>query len=405
MDRRSRLTTDECHECSQPSGDDVVLPAASTHGGSSSMKPNSAFSVNLVLHDYCRGWIIEKMAFRLCEALCELGVDATVSARPSAESTINHFMIFHYVQTQPDTINTMSVTHVDDALKIDMVREQLSKGVRAAICMSSMTMDQLAGYGIDVERLTYALPAHDCTIFSRRIVVGITSNNPSDGRKRDWLLRRLSEDVPLGDFEFRIFGRGWDKICDVLTAARANVVVKEPSGNYLLDYDEIKAAIPNFDYYFYPGLDEGSLGTIDALSAGVKTIITAQGFHLDIPNGITHAFWEYDELKKIFEDIVHDRRGRVEAARSLTWARHARRHLDIWSSLIERDTLPSCDALGARIEGLANRRYPVKGYFALLGNRHRREMTLRFWVPEIFEWYLRNRHRVGAMVRQRVRAR
>jgi hypothetical protein len=363
------------------------------------MKPDRKLSVNLVLHDRSRGWIIEKMAFQLCDALRELGADAAVSPQPSAESMINHFMIFHYVEPKPATINTMGVTHVDDVLKVDMVRKHLATGVRAAICMSSMSVDQLASYGIDRKQLTYALPAHDGTMAPRRIIIGITSNNYSDGRKRDWLLVKLSEDVSLDDFEFQIFGRGWDQVCARLEAAGASVVVKEPSNDYRTDYDAIKLAVPKFDYYFYSGLDEGSLGTLDALSAGVKTIVTRQGFHLDIPNGITHGFWDYAELKQIFVEIVRERRERVQFARSLTWTRYAHRHLDIWSSLIERDSLPAADDLGVRTEAPQKRRYAVKGYFALLSNKYRREMSFRFWIPETYKNYLGARRKVGSVLR------
>src|SRR5262249_52268896 len=121
------------------------------------MDSEQKLSVNLVLHDFCRGWIIEKMAYHLCDALLGLGVDATVSPH-STESMINHFMIFHYVEPRHGTINTMAVTHVDDVLKVDMVRKHLAMGVRAAICMSSMTVNQLAGYGIDRKQLSYVLP-------------------------------------------------------------------------------------------------------------------------------------------------------------------------------------------------------------------------------------------------------
>jgi hypothetical protein len=352
-----------------------------------------------VLHDFCRGWIIEKTALQLCDALRQLGVDAAVSPKPSAESVINHFMIFHYVEPKPGTINTMAVTHVDDVLKMDMVRKHLAKGIRAAICMSSMTVDQLVSYGIDRKQLSYALPAHDCTVVPRRIIIGITSNNYSDDRKRDWLLVKLSKDIRLDDFEFQIFGRGWDQVCARLEAAGASVTVKEPSDDYRADYDAIKSAVPTFDYYFYPGLDEGSLGTLDALSAGVKTIVTKQGFHLDIPNGITHGFWDYDELKQIFDEIMRERRERIQFARSLTWSRYAHRHLDIWSSLIERDSLPAADGFGVRTEAPQKRHYTVKGYFALLSDKYRREMSLQFWIPETFKAYLIARRKVGNMRR------
>lgn len=375
------------------------------------MQVRRCSSVRLVLHEFCRGWIIEKMALKLCEALRDLGVDAAVSERPSPDAAINHFMIFHYVDVMPQTLNTMAVTHVDDMLKVDMVRRRLANGVRAAVCMSSMTAEQLTEYNVDRERLTYALPAHDVATAPRRLVVGITSANYSDGRKRDWLLTRLADDMPLDDFEFRIFGRGWEAAAARLEAAGAKVELHSPTADYKADYEAIKAAIPQFDYYFYPGLDEGSMGALDALAAGVKTIITRQGFHLDIPHGVTHGFWDYDELLKIFREIRDEMRGRVEAAQALTWARYAQRHLDIWNALLERDELPPGDRLYAEWDsprGEVNK-FPVLSYRELLADPFRREMALRFWTPALFKFYLALRRfrqdlGLGSKFRKMIRA-
>jgi hypothetical protein len=352
---------------------------------------DKGLSVNLVLDDRSRAWIIEKMAQELCAALQGLGIEASVTPQSSAASTVNHFTIFHYVDPKPGTLNTVAITHIDDALKIDMVRKQLASGVRAGICMSSMSVDQLVGYGLDPKQLTFALPAHDDAISPRRIVIGITSQNQSDDRKRGWMLCRLAKDLALNDFEFQIFGRGWNRVASCLEEAGAKVIVKEPSDNYRVDYGEIKSHVPYFDYYFYPGLDEGSLGTLDALAAGVKTIVTEQGFHLDLPDGITHGFWDYHELRDIFEEIICERRRRIEIARSLTWERYARRHLDIWLSLLKEDTLPAADRLARSTSKLTRpgpkRRYPVKGYLGLLTNGLRRDMALRHWFPQAYKTY------------------
>src|SRR6266571_4898506 len=107
------------------------------------MHKPSNMSVNLVLGDFSRGWIIEKMALQLCDAIRKLGTKAAVTPHWSADSTVNHSIIFHYVAASPGTLNTMGITHVDDALKIDMIRSGFASGVRAGICMSSMTVDQL----------------------------------------------------------------------------------------------------------------------------------------------------------------------------------------------------------------------------------------------------------------------
>lgn len=354
--------------------------------------------VNLVLHDFCRGWVIEKMAVKLHAALEEIGVSTTLSNTPSSSHDVNHFAIFHYVEPLPGTLNTMGVTHIDDALKIDMVRRHLTGGVRAAICMSNMTVEQLAGHGIERGKLTYALPAHDGAIEPRRIAIGITSNNYSDGRKRDWLLTRLASDMRLDDFEFRIFGRGWETVVEQLKAAGASVVVTGPTDDYVADYAAIKAAVPYFDYYFYPGLDEGSLGTLDALAAGVGTIVTTQGFHLDIPNGITHGFWEYDELRDIFDKIAKARRGRVDMACQLTWTKYAERHVAIWSSLLSRNEVPHGQQLAGEVM-TTKHQFPVESYATILSNPYRREMCLRFWAPRTYDRYLATRRRLSRTLR------
>jgi hypothetical protein len=156
--------------------------------------------------------------------------------------------------------------------------------------------------------------------------------------------------------------------------------------------------VPHFDYYFYPGLDEGSLGTLDALSAGVKTIVTTQGFHLDIPNGITHGFWEYEELRDIFEGIARDRRGRVDMARRLTWTKYAERHVAIWASLLSRDEVPSGQQLPGELM-TTKHKFPVEPYTALLSNPYRRDMCLRFWMPHAYVCYLAARRYLGRALR------
>jgi hypothetical protein len=98
--------------------------------------------------------------------------------------------------------------------------------------------------------------------------------------------------------------------------------------------------VPTFDHYLYLGMDEGSLGTLDALAAGVSTIVTPQGFHLDLPGGITHQVVSAEDLERVFSEIAAPTIMRTAAVAGLTWATYASRHLDLWRAIVESRHLP-----------------------------------------------------------------
>jgi hypothetical protein len=229
----------------------------------------------------------------------------------------------------------MFITHVDDSLKLKHVKRSLQDSVELGICMSSYAVAELTLRGIPAGSLCHVLPGHDSQVVPKRIVIGLTTRLYRDGRKREDLLLRLAREMPLDAFCFEIHGSGWEKIVPKLAYAGAEVRYFPGCGDYISDYKAMLQAIPNFDYYVYLGLDEGSLGTLDALAAGVATIITPQGFHVDLPNGISHKVWDYPELHSVFLKIAGDRNARIASVEALTWERHVERHGLIWRSLLE----------------------------------------------------------------------
>lgn len=356
---------------------------------------------NIVLHPNCRGWIIEKMALRLDGALRELGVQSAVTSAWSPTADINHFMIFHYVEEARPGRNTMLITHVDDALKYRMIQDALGT-IEVGICMSQMTVDLLVSEGVPKDQLCYILPANDKRTSPRRIVIGITSNLYSDGRKREFLLARLAQEMDLSPFHFEVFGRGWEKTAEQLRAGGATVAVTDGTDDYAGDYAAMCARIPHFDYYYYMGLDEGSMGVLDALDAGIPTIITPQGFHLDIPEAITHAFVDYPEMRAIFADIAKGRAHRLAAAASLNWTAHARRHLELWTAMVEgrrtefmaqERARPSSASVPASLR----QRSPVQrmGDYLKLGNQYRWNMLKRYYLPKVKRRVERVQERLG----------
>jgi hypothetical protein len=309
----------------------------------------ATISVRLIIDSTNRQWIIGKMAARLAEHLQAWDVAADVGEEPSDDVDVNHWMLylqpwrnyypapgfFNPGWTPGPTKHTAMITHVDDPVKLKIARECMEKILDAGICMSRMTKAELVAHGVDSSRLTYITPAHDGRIRPRRILIGITSRLYADGRKREDVLVEAAQSMRLDSFRFEIIGEGWGAVADVLHAAGAEVEIASALDGADGGYARILERLPSFDYYLYLGWDEGSMGTLDALAAGIKTIVTPQGFHLDLKGGVTHAPRNATELVEVLQGIAAERQLRLDSVKDLTWNEYARKHADVWRALLE----------------------------------------------------------------------
>jgi hypothetical protein len=219
--------------------------------------------------------------------------------------------------------------------KFSQIKSTLNGYVDVGICLSNDTLHQLVDYGCSTQNLAVIVPGHDCELSPRKVIIGITTRIYPDGRKGEQLLIDLSQKMGLSDFEFWIFGKGWNETIDKLRKNGANIIYFDESDDYIADYATIKEMVPKFDYYLYLGMDEGALGTLDALMAGVKTIVTSQGYHLDVNHGITHPIADLEDLYSVFKEIIkpiHQRRAGVS---HLTWKYYAEQHILLWQTMIE----------------------------------------------------------------------
>lgn len=299
-----------------------------------------AMKVDLLLNPANRSWIIQKMAERLAEELLPLGVDSQVLDVPRRDATVVHHMSWAFANMRTEAPSTMFITHLDDTHKLNEVRATLAQSVRVGICMSNDTMQQLLAHGCPHGSVSFINPAHDGLLKPRRIVIGITSRVYPDGRKREALLQDVAREMDLSAFEFRIFGLGWEPTVEILEQAGAVVRNFGETDDFRKDYETLQAEIPQFDHYLYLGMDEGSLGTLDALAAGVSTIVTPQGFHLDLPSGITHPVLEAEDLRKVLADLAEPRMARAGGVSSLSWAMYAQRHKALWEAMLSGQPLP-----------------------------------------------------------------
>lgn len=264
--------------------------------------------------------ILTKMAVKLNEALIALGEDSKVSAMPDPEADVNHHINYlpYRHDRSPNSINTLEVTHIWEGYKLDALKEGL-KTADMGICFSSSAPKHFAEMGCPEEKLTYVLPAHDGTR-RRHQVVAILTNVYPDGCKRQEMFTKLVKTLNFNEWAFRVMGSGWSEILIPLVADGLQV-------DYFNDfnYDLHKQILESSDYALYFGEDEGSMGLLDAANAGVRTIGTPQGFHLDI--GLDYYFSTQEELNDLFVNLNKNK------VKDWTWENHAKEHLKIWNNI------------------------------------------------------------------------
>lgn len=306
--------------------------------------------VRIVSYEDVNAWILGKFARKLNEELIKLGVDSDISNVRDPEADFNHHII--YLGLDPASCSqkdTLMITHIDDYRKLNLLKKQL-QAVSLGICMSFPLMNELIRGGISKEKLCYINPAHDGVIPVKPYVVGITSQVKPDGCKREHLLEELSKFISSQLFQFRIMGSGWERIVKIL---RGRGFLVEYQASFV--YEEYVKLIPSLDYYLYMGQDEGSMGYIDALAAGVKTIVTPQGFHLDAAHGITYPFNTLNELIDVFDTLSKEKRVLIDSVAQWTWRDYAIKHLEVWNYVVNPESSPVSSGYKDGLNSLLNR--------------------------------------------------
>lgn len=278
------------------------------------------------------GWIFGKFASKLEEELLKLGQAVSISNTPDLEADVNHFISYGYLQQFLQNykgVYTTMVTHIDTAIKKELISFQAQHNA-LGICMSKDTMDKLTAWGVKREKLCFINPAQDGIIKPQKTVLGITNRcyAGEDLRKNDRMLLQICEQLDPAFFEIKIMGSGWQSIVSELLEMGFDVT-------YYSDFDRetyIKL-IPGLDYWLYFGFDEGAMGYLDAMAAGVKTIVTPQGYHLDTRVKPTYLCSTVFDFTKVLKEIQEEKKEIVNSVADWTWDNYAKKHLEIWQYL------------------------------------------------------------------------
>ena len=284
------------------------------------------------------GWILSKFAQKLQEQLRVLGQEVDIADEEDEAADINHYIYYGVLEKfygNSETIRTTMITHVNCLRLRDQISFQAQNNV-TGICMSSDTLNKLSAWGIPRNRICYINPAQDGEIRPRKIVLGITNRcyDKLDYRKRDDMILRICKQLSPTYFKWKIMGAGWQKI-----------VMQLREQGFEVDYYEefnreiYKELMPSLDYWIYYGFDEGAMGYLDALAAGVKTIATPQGYHLDTKCGLTYPCQTIDDFINTLKKIQDEKREITDAVKDWTWENYDRKHLEIWQYLTKTKTM------------------------------------------------------------------
>lgn len=288
----------------------------------------NALKINIISYENVDRWILGKFAKNLKSELNALGLYCKISEKPDSSFDINHHIIFLGYQKIKTKIDTLMVTHIDSSHKMEVAKDLISHS-DLGICMSRDTMNILAHSGISGQKLAFVNPAHDGLIEPKKIHLGITCKVGYDGRKNESYLKDLFENVSPQLFRISIMGAGWEALVEEGKEKGFDI-------NYWNEFDLIqyRKLMPMLDYYLYFGFDEGSMGFVDALAAGVKTIVTPQGYHLDAKNGVTYPIENVQSFLKTLSIIEKDLRDRIQSVKNWTWYDYAIQHRDLWQELL-----------------------------------------------------------------------
>lgn len=304
-----------------------------------------------IISDKESGWILYKFAKNVYDQLISMGYEAKLSYEYDSNFDVNHYFTPGNVgltfYNKVDKFSTFMITHVDTQLKIDEIKELTKKGA-IGICMSQDTKNKMIAAGVDPSKVCYVNPAQDGQIQPKKIKLGFTHRIYNDNRKRDEIILDVCDKINSSVFEFVIMGAGWEKIIEEIKSKGFNVT-------YYPDFDKQKynQIMVNLDYYCYFGTDEGSMGFLDAIAAGIGTIVSPQGYHLDTGCPISYPVKTVDDIVDALNDIEKKREKNIRFINQWTWKNYTLKHIEIWKYLTHSDKIENIlSTRGNYIDGI-----------------------------------------------------
>lgn len=313
------------------------------------LRRREIMKVNLIIPSD-PAWILNKFANEVATELKKRGIDAAISLHYDPSADINHSFLANTCEIANDKTSFM-ITHIDTAAKEERILNRTKAGAYG-ICMSKGTRDQLIAAGVRKDRICYINPAQDGQIRPKKVSLGFMHRVYNDNRKRESMLIDICKLIDNRIFKFIIMGSGWDEIVSEIRKMGFEV-------EYYPEFEKAKynELMVNLDYYCYFGFDEGSMGYLDAVAAGIGTIVTPQGYHLESDIEITHPVSTIDEIIDVLHNIQERKLKSYKFIEKWTWEKYTDKHIEIWKYMLKAAPLA---------ELLKNRGFYTDGIFSLM---------------------------------------
>jgi hypothetical protein len=335
-------------------------------------------SVEIILDPSNHGWILEKVADRLCSEFSRLSLSVKVLQKPEFAASV--VLWIHYADKTIKLaevenfsgISSAFVTHVDDSLKLSRVRK-LHLGGLDLVFMSKEHACTVAEL-ISIQSSPFnILLGSDFAVARDVFRVGLVSRCYPDGRKNEaWILDFAIQGL-LKQVELTIIGTGWEKTVEKLRDLGVSVVLFNDQEKPYPSYSEIRDATRMFDLFLSFGFDEGSLGALDAFVLGTDMLISQHGFHIEFGLSDESYVVNLIDARRKFETKKRIFLEKQQKIRRWTWESTARDLLLHWDSLIvTRDSTFTRQTLDKKI-----RRTYVLAYLRMFVKTTRRVLLIR----------------------------
>lgn len=239
--------------------------------------------VSIVLHENNEGWILEKFAQKIANALDKNKYNVQVSRLPDKNAEIIFWM--HYLNVDlsllgKPKIHFAVVPHVDHPKKLAQLQKITRNDVNL-ICFSKELENKLKVTFPNNSKILSLEFGNDLAPKERKFIIGMASNIYSDGRKNEKWISEFGVKYFHANIKFVFIGKRWEETVETLTQVGLECEIYNSGKNIEASYEVVIDQLKKLDLCIYTGFDEGSLGALDAYMLGIPLLISKQGFHLE----------------------------------------------------------------------------------------------------------------------------